>query len=252
LCEFSEYKVGDVVTECDEGEVVCVPLLDGNGFLKVNDKLPSAGQLIDPNIVCTFSGTFRASSAMDDGNMFHPIPLATSNGCPTTTTNFQTVVKGMVKEDGNLELDFSGDYGESYYTENKTCPYSYIGQTSPDDIEGQGRALARKGHVNRRLCPHCFVLVGFGVAIVLQWCLFGILCSMPWSETQKPTSAPTTKEPTNAPTTGPTSGATTAEPTSGATTAGPTSSATTAGPTSGTTTAGPTSETEGREEDDSN
>ena len=171
LCKFSEYKVGDVVTECDEGEVVCVPLLDGNGFLKINDKLPSAGQLIDPNIVCTFSGTFRASSAMDDHNMLYPIPLATSNGCPTTTTNFQTAVKGMVKEDGNLELDFSSDYGKSYYTNNKNvCPYSYIAKKVPDDIEGQGRALAREGDVNRRMS---FAVVAIVAALKLIFCAFG-------------------------------------------------------------------------------
>ena len=166
LCKFSEYKVGDVVTECDEGEVVCVPLLDGNGFLKINDKLPSAGQLIDPNIVCTFSGTFRASLAMDDHNMLYPIPLATSNGCPTTTTNFQTAVKGMVKEDGNLELDFSSDYGLSYYTKNENvCPYSYIAKKVPNENEGQGRALAREGHVYRRTAGSFVVNMGFAVCL---------------------------------------------------------------------------------------
>jgi hypothetical protein len=173
LCKFSEYKVGDVVTECDEGEVVCVPLLDGNGFLKINDKLPSAGQLIDPNIVCTFSGTFRASSAMGDHNMLYPIPLATSNGCPTTTTNFQTVVKGMVKEDGNLELDFSSDYGLSYYTKNENvCPYSYIAKKVPNENEGQGRALAHEGHVYRRTAGS-FVVMGLAVCLFS----FGAVCS---------------------------------------------------------------------------
>ena len=54
----------------------------------------------------------------------------------------------MVKEDGNLELDFSTDYGESYYTKNeKVCPYSYIAQKGPDDIEGRGRALGASGMI---------------------------------------------------------------------------------------------------------
>ena len=130
--------------ECDDDEVsagTCVAL-DDDGFFKENDKLPVDGSIIDPNNVCIFSGAFRASSAMDGSNILKPIPLVTSNGCLATTTNFQTVVKGMVKEDGNLELDFSTDYGESYYTKNeKVCPYSYIAQKGPDDIEGQGRAL---------------------------------------------------------------------------------------------------------------
>ena len=111
LCLYSEYTIADIVADCDDDEVsagTCVALDDG-GFFKKNDKLPVDGSIIDPNNVCIFSGTFRASSAMDGRNMLLPIPLATSNGCPETTTNFKTVVKGMMQDDGTLELDFSDD-----------------------------------------------------------------------------------------------------------------------------------------------
>ena len=140
LCMFSEYKVGDAVPEEVTGNRTSVPLQEG-GYFVPNDELPLPGQLIDPNVMCIFSGTFRASSAMD-GNIVEPIPLATSNGCPTTTTNFQTVVKGMMKEDGNLELDFSGDYGVSYYTKEKPLN-SYMGKKLANDIVDRGRALSR-------------------------------------------------------------------------------------------------------------
>ena len=77
----------------------------------------------------------------------------------------------MVKEDGNLELDFSSDYGKSYYTNNKNvCPYSYIAKKVPDDIEGQGRALAREGDVNRRMS---FAVVAIVAALKLIFCAFG-------------------------------------------------------------------------------
>jgi hypothetical protein len=149
LCLYSEYAIGDIVTDCDDKNAsveICVPLPDGNGFIKVNDKLPVDGSIIDKDTICVFSGTFRAFSAMDGPNMLHPIPLASSNGCSTTTTNFKLVVQGMVKEDGNLELAFSSDYGESYYTDNKTCPNSYIGLKLSDDFVDQGRALSLPGN----------------------------------------------------------------------------------------------------------
>ena len=153
LCMFSEYTIGDIVTDCDDDEVsagICVALADRNGFVKANDKLPVDGSILDKDTICEFSGTFRASSAMD-GNMVKPIPLASSNGCPTTTTNFKLVVQGIVTEDGNLELEFSDNFGQSYYTNEKVCPKSYIGLKVSDDIVDQGRALAYGGDGNDAL-----------------------------------------------------------------------------------------------------
>ena len=71
------------------------------------------------------------------------IPLASSNGCETTTINFQLVVKGTMKkaddDDGMiLELGFSNDYGATYYTDTKVCSRSYIGQKVDDVAEGNG------------------------------------------------------------------------------------------------------------------
>ena len=45
-------------------------MADGNGFIKVNDKLPEDGSIIDKDTICVCSGTFRASSAMDGRNAF--------------------------------------------------------------------------------------------------------------------------------------------------------------------------------------
>ena len=68
------------------------PLADGNGFVKVNDKLPVDGSIIDKDTICVFPGMFRAFSAMD-GNMMRPILLATSNGCSIDTKNFKEVTR---------------------------------------------------------------------------------------------------------------------------------------------------------------
>ena len=95
LCMLSEYTIGDIVMDCDEEEVLAeifFPLADGNGFVKVNDKLPVDGSIIDKDTICVFPGMFRASSAMD-GNMMRPILLATSNGCSIDTKNFKEVTR---------------------------------------------------------------------------------------------------------------------------------------------------------------
>jgi len=198
LCSFTEFKIGDPVTECDEDEVLagtCVALDDGV-FLKKNDKLPVDDEsIIDPNTVCVFGGTFRASSAMDGPNTLNPIPLATSNGCPTTKTNFQTVVKGMMQEDGTLELDFSDDYGASYYTDDKP-PNSYTGQKLDDEDVVRGRALAARGDNGRHLgWGNFFRFVKVKVimvVIVVAQCL-GVI-----DPTNRPTPPPI--DPTNRPT----------------------------------------------------
>jgi hypothetical protein len=187
LCLYSEYTIADIVADCDDDEVsagTCEAVDDGV-FFKKNDKLPVDGSSIDPNNVCIFSGTFRASSAMDGRNMLHPIPLASSNGCPTTTANFQLVVQGMVMDDGDLELEFSDNFGQSYYTKEKVCPNSYIGRKVSDDIVDQTRALARvddgDGTMNkyhRHLCPMT------GLALIAGFFIYifplvesGVLCA---------------------------------------------------------------------------
>ena len=102
--------------------------------------------------------------------MLHPIPLASSNGCPTTTANFQLVVQGMVTEDGDLELEFSDNFGQSYYTKEKVCPNSYIGRKVSDDSVDQTRALARvddgDGTMNKY---HRHLCVGLAV---MAWTIF--------------------------------------------------------------------------------
>ena len=78
--------------------------------------------------------------------MFKPLPLASSNGCQTITRNFQLVVKGTVSEgeDGReqIELEFSDNYGESYYTDDKECPLSYVALKVSDDEMSRTRTRA--------------------------------------------------------------------------------------------------------------
>ena len=169
LCMFSEYTMGDIVTDCDVLADICVPLEDGNGFVKVNDKLPVDESIIDKDTICVFSGTFRASAM--DGNMMMPIPLATSNGCSTDTTNFKEVVKGMIQEDGNLVLEFSDNFGQSYYTNEKECPNSYIGQKVSDDIVDNSRALARVDDGDGSMPMYHRHLVGL-ITGYLLYCLY--------------------------------------------------------------------------------
>ena len=174
LCLFSEYKIGDAGDAVPEDVTGDSEPLPGGGYFVPNDKLPSAGQLIDPDIVCVYSGTFRLSSAMDGPRFLKPIPLATSNGCPITTTNFQTVVKGMVQDDGNLELDFSSDYGVSYYTKDKPLN-SYMGYKLADDILDRGRALARGDNGDGSMYHRHLVFMWLGFTVAELAVRYGIV-----------------------------------------------------------------------------
>ena len=148
LCMLKEFSVG-TVSNSTEGGAVPIPDID-DAFFVPDSKLPEEGGFVDENEVCVFSGAFRKSSAVvhdNDGNtMFLPLPLASSNGCQTTTKNFQLVVKGTVSEgeDGReqIELEFSDDYGESYYTDDKECPLSYVARKVNDDEMSRARTRA--------------------------------------------------------------------------------------------------------------
>ena len=158
LCLYSEFSRGTLVETPEQGSE---PLPGKGLYFLPNAAIPEDG-IIDPDIVCEFSGTFRRSSSMveeEDGYnqlKLEAIPLASSNGCETTTTNFKLVVKGTMKKADDddatiLELDFSDNFGFTYYTDTKVCPHSYIGQKL-DEAEGDvQRALALNGSEDKHV-----------------------------------------------------------------------------------------------------
>ena len=125
----SEYPIGTFSASEEEGALLLLFPTDTGTETEVffipNPDVPD-DESVDEDVVCVFSGAFRKSSAFDrdDGNtVLKALPLASSNGCPTTTKNFQLVVKGTVSEDEDdrmqIELEFSNDFGQSYYTDDK-------------------------------------------------------------------------------------------------------------------------------------
>ena len=127
FCLYTEFKLGILVDEEYPGSIP-VPGNKDQSFLP-NSELPSASDpgSVDPEKVCVFSGTFSKSARME-GNALKPVPLASSHGCGTGFTNYQLVMRARItNSDGDLDLGFSSDYGETYYTDEKDCPVSYIG-----------------------------------------------------------------------------------------------------------------------------
>ena len=182
-CVYSEFSLGSISNSSEDG---AIPFPDADGlFFTPNPEL-SEGTEVDEDNVCVFSSAFRKSSAFgrdDEGNlMLKPLPLASSNGCPTTTKNFQLVVMGTVseEEDDNgsyqqIELEFSDDFGSSYYTDDKECPLSYVARKLNDDeLEVAGRSLAvieedkSIGHPGHRELAAALGL-GVVVVVVVTW-----------------------------------------------------------------------------------
>ena len=94
----------------------------------------------------------------------------------------------MVTEDGDLELEFSDNFGQSYYTKEKVCPNSYIGRKVSDDIVDQGRALARVDDGDGSMNPyhrHLWIInpgmVASGIGFFGVWIFplvkAGVLCA---------------------------------------------------------------------------
>ena len=147
LCLYSEFSLGKLSNSTEGGAVpLPSPFTDTDTdtetevFLIPNPDVSDDGS-VDENVVCVFSGAFRKSSAFgrddNDNTVLKALPLASSNGCQTTTKNFQLVVKGTVSEDEDdgkqIELEFSDDFGESYYTDDKECPLTYVAFKLDDD-----------------------------------------------------------------------------------------------------------------------
>jgi len=143
LCIFEEYNVGAVIKE-EEGVEIPVDAIDldnglwyvpkfGTTYYEEEDDTSYEQERndIDPNEVCILSGVFRHSSTVvvDKGSPSEllPIPLAKSYGCSKQsqsccadgdTKNFQFVVKANILDNGDLDINFSSNYGFSYYTDN--------------------------------------------------------------------------------------------------------------------------------------
>ena len=157
-----------------------------------------------------FSGTFNTFrlSTVEEEDGGHQlkvkdIPLASSNGCKTTTTNFKLVVKGTLKkaDDGDetiFELDFSDNFGFTYYTDTKVCPHSYIGQ-KVDEAEGNGqRTLALNGIDDKHTSTNSLVRRQL---FLPKWASFFVaVCGERCRLQNVPTFAPTTKPLTPNPT----------------------------------------------------
>ena len=94
-----------------------------------------------------FSGTFSKSARME-GNALKPLPLVSSRGCGTEFINYQLVMRARItNSDGDLDLGFSSDYGETYYTDEKDCPVSYIGSKQLFQDSAFSDAPSDTGHL---------------------------------------------------------------------------------------------------------
>ena len=129
--------------------------------------LPNAAILedgtINPDSLCVFSGTFRRLSSMveeEDGGhkqfKLKAVALASLIGCETTSTNLKLVVKGtMKKADDNdetiLNLDFSDNFGFTYYTDTKVCSRLYIGRKVDEGESNGQRDLAVNGSDDKHI-----------------------------------------------------------------------------------------------------
>ena len=213
LCSFSEFSQGTLLATREPGSEL---LPGGDLFFLPNAAIPVDG-IINPDSVCEFSGTFRRSSSMVEEVVgghtqfkLKPIPLASSKGCETTTINFQLVVKGTMKkaadDDGMiLELQFSDDYGATYYTDDKDCLRSYIGQ-KVDEGEGERsrqRALALNGSDDKHTSNKSVVrrqLSFFKLVKLAKFWLIKSFCGLSGSSCSSPTPPPTPRPPTQPPT----------------------------------------------------
>ncbi len=143
LCSYSEYKVAELVEDDQEGaEAVFDDGGNLQGYVVINPDVQTDGEPIDENDVCVYQGMFRESSALH-GNVLQSIPLATSNGCRTSTKNFQYVVGAELLDNRDMKLHFSKDYGASLYTDDgDLCPKTYVAMKLDGNEEGRRRSLS--------------------------------------------------------------------------------------------------------------
>jgi len=111
LCIYEETKIGTSFDDEKPGSF----LVEGTDtfFLPFAPFVEGVESVGDDEKLCVIAGFFRASAAVKNGKI-KPIPLATSNGCKNVVKNFAYFVKGKVAEDGELQLLFSTDSGETY------------------------------------------------------------------------------------------------------------------------------------------
>mmetsp|Transcript_14690 Transcript_14690/g.16530 ORF Transcript_14690/g.16530 Transcript_14690/m.16530 type:complete len:301 (+) Transcript_14690:550-1452(+) len=141
LCLYQEVKTGQISDEANSTD--SVPTAGGQFY---NPSSFGTDMTVDPDEVCVFSGTFRASAALK-GNNILPIPMASSNGCLQVKQNFKYSLKIEIKEDGNLKFDYSDDGGFTYYTEGRnSSPHLYDAMKVEDKeglvtVDSDGRRL---------------------------------------------------------------------------------------------------------------
>jgi len=130
LCLYQEVKTGQISDEANSTD--SVPTAGGQFY---NPSSFGTDMTVDPDEVCVFSGTFRASAALK-GNNILPIPMASSNGCLQVKQNFEYSLKIEIKEDGNLKFDYSDDGGFTYYTEGPNSSPQLYDAMKVEDKEG--------------------------------------------------------------------------------------------------------------------
>jgi len=119
LCVYEEFKVGTFYDTDLVGEDV-----RDDSFISVGD--PDSPNLFikpstveDRELICTFSGTFSASTAgKERTNELKPIALSVSDACNDAAKAKQYVVKVASLFD-RVYLSFSQDGGETYYTQDQ-------------------------------------------------------------------------------------------------------------------------------------
>jgi len=178
LCIYMDYKIGNVANETEVDDAIA---LDNGGFFIPNSNAGKEMAEIDSNEVCVYSGTFSASSRVQGDNIL-PIPLATSNGCTSKndTTNFEFVVKATILSNGDLDIGFSNDYGNSYYTDDVECPGRYIGRKEDEDQ----RALGERKHRELWLLPIIIICGITSVCDIVTDPIKELLCPAPGSLTE--------------------------------------------------------------------
>jgi len=119
LCMYEEFRLGTVYNTEQVGEDV----LD-DSFIPIGDPdSPSyfikQSTVEDPELICTFFGTFSASKAGKGiKNELKPIALSVSDSCNDASKTKQYVVKVASLFD-RVYLSFSQDGGETYYTQDQ-------------------------------------------------------------------------------------------------------------------------------------
>jgi len=192
LCIYKEFSVGAILTEevpdaiALDNDLFYEPKL-GTYYKEGNERIEKEANDVDPNEVCVLSGTFRHSSTVvDKGSKVLAIPLAKSNACNTPKQscclregdeqNFQFVVKANILDNGDLNIDFSSDYGMKYYTDD----FRMSGRLPEDAVEVfyvAKKSLQEEGSRQLQVAVTLYIVSVSVVWVVFVGVLGYLICS---------------------------------------------------------------------------